>query len=135
MTDVFKPGDYVGICPNCGCPIQLDMGGFEKGTGILVCKKCLDKSNESTITENILQEAQRITHSDRNKDYDDPIRNYEHIAKIASAILKKEITPQDVVIIMIATKLSRENFKHKRDNCTDGAGYFWILSYLNGENF
>ena len=87
------------------------------------------------MTENILQEAQRITHSDRNKDYDDPIRNYEHIAKIASAILKKEVTPQDVVMIMIATKLSREQFKHKRDNVVDLCGYAFILGYMNGEDW
>ena len=116
---------------------------FEIRDGLYKCPKCDMFPIKSEIInllteyekENILQEAQRITHSDRNKDYDDPIRNYEHIAKIASAILKKEVTPQDVIMIMIATKLSREQFKHKRDNVVDLCGYAFILGYLNGEEF
>jgi hypothetical protein len=87
------------------------------------------------MTENILEEANRITHSDRNKDYDHPINNMEHIAKIASAILKKELTAKDIVVINIAQKLSRENFKHKRDNCVDGSAYFSLLGVVQGEEF
>lgn len=64
---------------------------------------------------NILDEASKITHNDRQKDYDSPEKNFAHIAEIASAILKKEVTAKDVVMIMFATKLSRENHKHKRD--------------------
>jgi hypothetical protein len=59
----------------------------------------------------------------------------EHVAKIASAILKKDITAKDVVIINISQKLSREMFRHKRDNCCDISGYSWVLSVLEGENF
>lgn len=31
---------------------------------------------------------------------------------------------------MIATKLSRESFKHKRDNLVDLAGYTWVLNEI-----
>ena len=82
---------------------------------------------------NILEEANKVTHGDRQEDYDDPEENFMHIAEIASAILKKKILAQDVVMIMLATKLSRESFKHKRDNLVDLAGYAWVLSRIEGD--
>jgi len=78
----------------------------------------------------ILSEAYRLTHDDRNKDYDEPVRNHE---QIASAILKKELTAKDIAIVQIATKLSRESFKHKRDNLVDLAGYAYVLSKVEGD--
>lgn len=73
--------------------------------------------------ESILQEAQRIVNGARQADYSDPVKNFEHIARIASAILKKEITPEECCIIMIAVKHAREQYKHKRDNLVDLVGY------------
>ena len=83
--------------------------------------------------ETILEEAQRITHGARQQDYDAPEDNFAHIARIASAITKKEITPQDCAYVLMAVKLSREAFKHKRDNLTDLAGYAWCLSRIQGD--
>ena len=84
-------------------------------------------------TPNILEEALKITHGDRQRDYDSPERNFQHIAEIASAILKKKITPKEIAMIAIATKLAREQFRHKRDSCTDIAGYAWVLSRIEGD--
>ena len=81
----------------------------------------------------ILSEAYRLTHDDRNKDYDEAVRNHVQIAEIASAILRKDIEARDVAIIQIATKLSRESFKHKRDNLVDLAGYAYVLSKIEGD--
>ena len=77
--------------------------------------------------ESILQEAQRIVNGERQADYSDPVKNFEHIARIASAILNKEITPEECCIVMIAVKHARERFKHKRDNLVDVVGYEEIL--------
>lgn len=77
--------------------------------------------------ESILQEAQRIVNGERQADYSDPVKNFEHIARIASAILKKEITPEECCIVMIAVKHAREQYKHKRDNLVDLVGYQEIL--------
>ena len=85
------------------------------------------------MAKNILEEANDITTHGRPDDYDKPERNYDHIATIASAILRKEITSKDVIAIMFATKLSRENHKHKRDNLVDIAGYARVLSIINGD--
>lgn len=77
--------------------------------------------------ESILQEADRIVNGDRQADYSDPVENFRHIAAIASAILNKELTSEDCAVVLMAVKLARENFKHKRDNLVDLAGYTEIL--------
>lgn len=79
---------------------------------------------------NILEEANKITHGDRNKDYDNPINNFKQISDITTAILGRYISPRDIVLIMIAVKLSRESFKHKRDNLVDICGYSWVLNEI-----
>ena len=78
-------------------------------------------------TESILSEAERIVNGDRQADYSDPVENFRHIAAIASAIRKKELTSEDCAVVLMAVKLARENFKHKRDNLVDLAGYTEIL--------
>ena len=77
--------------------------------------------------ESILSEAERIVNGDRQADYSDPVANFKHIADIASAISKEELSPTTCAIVMIAVKLARENYRHKRDNLVDLAGYVEIL--------
>lgn len=87
--------------------------------------KITDKDKES-----ILQEADRIVNGERQADYSDPVHNFKHIANIASAILEKELTPNDCVVVMLAVKLAREDNKHKRDNLVDLAGYIEIQNRI-----
>ena len=82
------------------------------------------------MKKNILEEANKITHKDRNKDYDNPVNNFKQISEIYQAITGKIIYPREIALLMIATKLSRESFKHKRDNLVDLAGYSWVLNEL-----
>lgn len=77
--------------------------------------------------QSILQEADRIVKGDRQADYGDTVANFKHIAGIASAIRKKEFTAEDCCVVLMAVKLAREQFKHKRDNLVDLAGYTEIL--------
>lgn len=83
--------------------------------------------DESIKNESILSEAERIVNGDRQADYSDPVANFKHIAEIASAIMAKDITAEECCIVMIAVKLAREEYKHKRDNLVDLAGYVEIL--------
>ena len=78
-------------------------------------------------TESIRSEAERIVNGDRQADYSDPVANFKHIAEIASAISKENLSPTTCAIVMIAVKLARESYKHKRDNLVDLAGYVEIL--------
>jgi hypothetical protein len=81
-------------------------------------------------TESILSEAERIVNGERQVDYSDPVKNFKRIAEIASAIMAKDITAEECCIVMIAVKLARENYKHKRDNLVDLAGYVEILNRI-----
>lgn len=80
--------------------------------------------------ESILQEADRILNGERGADYPDPVENFKHIAAVASAILKKDLTDEECCVVMLAVKLARENYKHKRDNIVDGVAYMEILSRI-----
>lgn len=82
---------------------------------------------------NILEEANKITSGDRRQSYGNPKESCGHIAKIASAILLKKITPHDIVIILLALKLAREQYKPKRDNRVDIAGYAWVLNEVHDD--
>ena len=81
-------------------------------------------------TESILSEAESIVNGDRQADYSDPVANFKHIPAIASSISKDNLSPTTCAIVMIAVKLARENYKHKRDNLVDLAGYVEILNRL-----
>ncbi len=81
-------------------------------------------------TESILSEAERIVNGERQADYSDPVENFKHIADIASSISKENLSPTTCAIVMIAVKLARENYKHKRDNLVDLAGYVEILNRI-----
>ena len=88
------------------------------------------KAPDPTVRESILQEADRIVNGDRQADYSDPVENFKHIAAIASAIRKKEFTAEDCCVVLMAVKLAREQFKHKRDSLVDLAGYTEILHQI-----
>ena len=81
-------------------------------------------------TESILSEAERIVNGERQADYSDPVANFKHISAIASAISKEKLSPTTCCIVMIAVKLARESYKHKRDNLVDLAGYVEILNRI-----
>jgi hypothetical protein len=85
------------------------------------------------VTENILQEAERLTGGDRAKAYGEALPQAERFAQIASAITGCEIKPEHFPLLMIAVKLSREAGAHKRDNLVDIAGYARVAEKLRDE--
>ncbi|AGK87528.1 phosphofructokinase [Mycobacterium phage HINdeR] len=76
------------------------------------------------MTESILQEAQRLIHGQRNKDYGHPRENFGHTAALFSAYLGIEVTMLDVAQLMMLLKMSRQHGTgYHRDSTTDIAGY------------
>ena len=82
--------------------------------------------------ETILEEAQRLVHGDRRAAYGHPADDYQCTGEIWEAMLRRlpgvviprgTITARIACLMSEAPKLSREVFQHKRDNCTDIAGY------------
>jgi len=77
--------------------------------------------------KSVLEEAYDLTNGDRRSQYSHPLDDYTKTAKIWSGLLahklKKDITPEEAILMMAGMKLSREMYKHKRDNLVDAAGY------------
>lgn len=80
--------------------------------------------------DSILSEAHRLVHGGRGQDYGHPYEDLSRTAKIWSAILGIEVTPQQVALCMIGVKISRECHRPKRDNRVDIAGYAETLDMV-----
>lgn len=74
--------------------------------------------------ENVLHEADRVTAQDREREYGHPLQNHQRIAALWSGVLGIEVTPEQVVLCMIGTKLARLAYTpDHRDSVVDIAGY------------
>jgi hypothetical protein len=89
--------------------------------------------------ETILEEAQRLVHGDRGNAYGHPLDDFTKSALIATAVLYDKLKPgmsvvaEDIPLIMQGVKISRETNSPKRDNRTDGAGYWETLDMVRQE--
>ena len=92
--------------------------------------KYLDGSAEQQKMDSILAEAHRLVHGVRGEDYGHPYEDFSRMAKIWSAILGVDVTPEQVALCMIGVKISRECNKPKRDNRVDIAGYAEALDMV-----
>ena len=76
-----------------------------------------------------LDEAKKLVHGDRAKDYMHPAVDYGCTATMWRALMQRRygidvpLTPDFACLMMVAVKLSREAGKHKDDNLIDAAGY------------
>lgn len=55
----------------------------------------------------ILDEANRLTHGDRDKNYGTPYVNHKRIADIWAVILGIDVTPSQVALCMAGVKIAR----------------------------
>jgi len=83
--------------------------------------------------EDLIRLAIDLVNTDRQKDYDHPYDNFKRIARIWSAILGIEITPEQVALCMVGVKIARESHAPKDDNIVDGVGYFLTLAKVKEE--
>ena len=75
------------------------------------------------MSENILQEADRITSGDRRKEYGSARESFNRIAKLWSIVLGQEVSAMQVILCMIQLKVARQMNGYKRDSLVDIAGY------------
>ena len=78
----------------------------------------------------ILDEAKRLTHSDRQNDYGTPAINFNRISRLLSTYLEREVTPEQSAMICVLIKVARSMEAYKDDNYIDGAAYFSIAGEL-----
>lgn len=76
----------------------------------------------------VLEEASRLITGDRNNSYGPPDQDFVRTAAMWQAMGYRgpdgrDLRGSDVALLMIALKLSRATWQHKRDNFTDIAGY------------
>lgn len=104
-----------------------------------------DNANVTTLADtvppSVLEEAQKLVHGDRGDAYGHPLDDFACTAQMIDAILHhkgklkegEHITAEDIPLIMECVKISRECNKPKRDNRTDGAGYWETLQMVHDE--
>lgn len=73
--------------------------------------------------EECLNEAIKITTTDRNVQYGDPEDNFMTIADLWSVYLEKPLTAVDVANLMVLFKIARNKANPKDDNWVDICGY------------
>lgn len=88
------------------------------------------------IDETIDEEARRIVYGDREQTYDDPNRNFRKLAHMWQGVLDTKLAPEqiitanDVALMLVCLKISRESFQPNRENRVDGIGYLLCLDRI-----
>lgn len=84
--------------------------------------------------QDILDEASRLTHGNRDKNYGTPLVNHQRIARLWQVILGIEISPSEVALCMVAVKIARlVATPDHEDSFVDGAAYFAIAGEIAGK--
>ena len=85
-----------------------------------------------TENKSILSEAEELVNSSRQSDYGDAANNFHRIANIVNSVYPQlNINAQQCCAVLMAVKLIREGFRHKRDNLVDLCGYTHIMNEIN----
>lgn len=110
--------------------VRWDNGSLSFATPLVQNLRKIEDAPEATVRARVLDEAKRITATDRNSSYGEPEDNFQRIADFWNTFLGpklkdgSKITPGDTAALMIMVKLAREMNAPKEDNKVDGAGYF-----------
>lgn len=79
----------------------------------------------------ILSEAQQITDTGHEGQYPEWKEEAQKVADIMNSLYKDlNITADQFTMLMVILKITREAFKHKRDNLVDMVGYTALLQQL-----
>jgi len=96
-------------------------------------------ANRQERPEGVLDEAAQLTSGARHGDYGHPRDDFVRTARMWSGVLASKLRPgaeidaMDVPLCMIAVKLARQAYRHKRDNLVDVAGYARTAAMVAGD--
>ena len=85
------------------------------------------------MVENILQEADRITSTRGPAEHGHPKVQLPLAAKLWSAVLGIEVTPEQVALCMVQLKVSRFLANPQRDDLVDICGWTRTIERLDEE--
>jgi hypothetical protein len=102
--------------------------GAPKDTGLLVNGIPWTKPKvKMTSRQEVIDEASKLIHSDRNASYGEPTQNFKDTAALWNTQfghkLKEPLTSTDVAQAMILLKMARMKASPKKDNWADAIGY------------
>lgn len=83
----------------------------------------------------ILQEAEDLVNGDRHEAYGAARDNFTHWRDMCRATGRpglKDISAEDLAVVMICLKVCRNTVKYKRDSTVDGAAYFELWDQVRG---
>jgi hypothetical protein len=82
---------------------------------------------KTTSRQEVIDEASKLIHSDRNASYGEPTQNFKDTAALWNIQfghkLKEPLTSTDVAQAMILLKMARMKASPKKDNWADAIGY------------
>lgn len=78
----------------------------------------------------VLAEADRLIHGERQQDYGDSAESFGAIAAMWSAYLGCDVSGRDVCNMMALLKIARLRLGHKDDSSIDGAAYLALGAEL-----
>jgi hypothetical protein len=80
--------------------------------------------------QSISEEARSLVFGDRNEAYGHPVEDFTKTAGFWTVYKGVAFTPEDVAMMMVLVKASRQMFRPKRDNTVDGCGYLECLERI-----
>lgn len=84
------------------------------------------------MSESVLEEGLRIVRNSRKSQYGHPRDNLRHTAELWAAYLGVPVTNEDVSMMMVLLKISRQKIgERKRDNLVDMAGYVQTIEEMD----
>lgn len=93
-------------------------------------------ADKSVMSRGCADEAFGLVNGGRQDQYGKPERSFEALADVFTGLLKRRlapgerVSPEDVALLMVGLKITRESNQRKRDNVVDAHGYLFLLGQL-----
>lgn len=88
----------------------------------------------TTVRQDALDQASKLIHGDRNKDYGPPEVNFRRIAYRWSQLLQVDVEPFQVALMMADLKIARLAEGYTEDSVIDLIGYAALAAELKGND-